>query len=107
MLSGAVGLLKLSQINNTMDMSKVGGAFPGVDGSNERKFNVKTWEISTISKISTKKHDITKSRMIFNLPWHKNVKETTKRIYPCILIFHSSFHTDTLRCDKEEIQKFT
>ena len=45
--------------------------------------------------------------MIFNLPWHKNVKESTKRIYPYILIFHSSFHTDTLRCDKEEIQKFT
>ena len=55
MLSGAFGLLKLSQINNTMDMSKVGGAFPGVNGSNERKFNAKTWEISTNSKIINKK----------------------------------------------------
>ena len=54
MLSGAFGLLKLSQINNTMDMSKVGGAFPGVNGSNERKFNVKTWEISTIKNINKK-----------------------------------------------------
>ena len=54
MLSGAVGLLKLSQINNTMDMSKVGGAFPGVNGSNERKFNAKTWEISTIKNINKK-----------------------------------------------------